>query len=152
MSRQKQAGTLPELTVRAMVREAGGHYRVSNRDLPGSPDIANRSRKWAIFVHGCFWHAHVGCGQAVLPKRNRAVWRKKFAGNRQRDALKEAALRERGYRVLVVWECELNRVAYLRNRLHRLIAQLGDVGRGRASASRTEMRTAGTSSESCSRS
>lgn len=121
MSRQKQAGTVPELAVRAMVREAGGHYRVSNRDLPGSPDIANRSRKWAIFVHGCFWHAHEGCSQAVLPKRNRAVWRRKFAGNRMRDARKEAALRELGYSVLIVWECELDEVARLKKSVRRLL-------------------------------
>lgn len=106
MSRQKQLGTVPELAVRALVRDAGGSYRVRNRDLPGSPDLANRRRKWAIFVHGCFWHAHSGCPQAVLPKRNREIWKSKLSGNRARDQRAARDLRRLGFRVLIVWECQ----------------------------------------------
>lgn len=126
MSRQKQAGTLPELTVRAMVREAGGHYRVSNRDLPGSPDIANRSRKWAIFVHGCFWHAHTGCARAVIPRRNRRIWISKLAGNKGRDRKAIRDLRRLGYRVMVVWECQARRPASIGDRVGLFIRGADD--------------------------
>lgn len=125
LSRQKQSGTTPELAVRTLVREAGARYRISNRDLPGSPDLANRRRRWAIFVHGCFWHAHEGCVRATLPKRNRTVWRAKFQANRRRDALKRSALVELGYRVCVLWECEVCRPGLVRARLRKFLGKRG---------------------------
>lgn len=107
MKNQKQRDTRPELAVRRMVRELGHRYRLGNRDLPGSPDLANRSRRWVIFVHGCYWHSHQGCPRATVPKRNREFWLAKFAANRERDQRNENRLRELGYTVIVVWECEL---------------------------------------------
>lgn len=123
LGRQKQSGTIPELAVRALVREAGARYRISNRDLPGSPDLANRRQRWAIFVHGCFWHAHEGCARATVPKRNRTEWRKKFRANRRRDALKRQALVELGYRVCVLWECEVLGRGPARSRLRRFFGK-----------------------------
>lgn len=125
LSRQKQSATVPELVVRTLVREAGARYRVSNRDLPGSPDLANRRRGWAIFVHGCFWHAHEGCARSTLPKRNRAEWRRKFLANRRRDALKTMALVELGYRVCILWECEVLGRRAVRSRLRRFLGKRG---------------------------
>lgn len=90
-----------------MLRDLGASYRVQNRDLPGSPDIANRRQHWAIFVHGCFWHAHVKCRYATIPKRNRKFWELKFAANRARDRRVVNELRARGFDVAVVWSCEL---------------------------------------------
>ena len=106
MKRQKRANTKPELIVRRVVRALGAGYRVANKDLPGSPDLANRSRRWAIFVHGCYWHHHEGCSRATIPRANRDFWVQKFAANRARDARKRDELIERGYRVLTIWECE----------------------------------------------
>ena len=98
---------MPERAVRQIVHALGHRFRVRNRDLPGSLDLANRTRRWAIFVHGCFWHAHVGCPHAAIPKRNREFWAAKLAGNRARDQRAVAALKRDGWRVAAVWECEL---------------------------------------------
>jgi DNA mismatch endonuclease (patch repair protein) len=99
--------TGPERVVRALVHSLGRRFRVRNRDLPGSPDIANRSARWAIFVHGCFWHHHVGCPRASRPKSNRHYWREKFQRNRRRDASALRSLSSQGFNVLVLWQCEL---------------------------------------------
>ena len=103
----RQRGTGAELLVRRVLHALGHRFRVENRDLPGSPDIANRKRQWAVFVHGCFWHRHGGCRRATTPKRNRDFWLAKFAANVKRDARVQAVLRELGWRVVVVWECEI---------------------------------------------
>lgn len=121
LSRQRQRGTSPELAVRRQLSALGLRYRLNNRDLPGSPDIANRNQRWAVFVHGCYWHSHSGCSRATIPKRNRAFWQAKFRANRARDARVQRALRRRGYRVAVVWECELERPERVARRLQRLL-------------------------------
>lgn len=123
LSRQRQRDTSPELDVRRAVTALGAKYRIANRDLPGSPDLANRSRHWAIFVHGCYWHGHRGCARASVPKRNRGFWQAKFEANRQRDRRKESKLRARGFHVLTIWECEVADSARLRAKLRRLLAR-----------------------------
>jgi DNA mismatch endonuclease (patch repair protein) len=107
MKRIRRAGTKPELIVRKWLWAQGIRYTVNNTDLPGSPDLANRSRKWAIFVHGCFWHGHDKCKLATLPKRNREFWRRKIDSNRLRDHKKEAQLAAMGYTVFTFWQCEV---------------------------------------------
>lgn len=87
------------------LRAIGIHYRRNVRGLPGSPDFANKRRRWAIFVMGCFWHQHRGCKRATVPKRNHAFWVAKFAQNRRRDAAKIRRLRALGFRVYLLWEC-----------------------------------------------
>lgn len=117
MAGVRRSDTRPELVVRQQLHALGHRYRVRNRDLPGSPDIANRSRLWAVFVHGCYWHRH-GCKATTTPKRNRAFWEAKFHRNVERDRERAEALREDGYRVVVVWECETKRdLDRLRERL-----------------------------------
>lgn len=106
----RRSGTRPEMILRRRLWTDGIRYRCHNRDLPGSPDVANRSRKWAIFVHGCFWHGHIGCGAATVPKRNRQFWREKIAANRRRDSRKVRALRSQGFSVAIVWECTLKKL------------------------------------------
>lgn len=123
LGRIRQHGTSPELTVRKLLHALGRRFRVHNRDLAGSPDIANRSRKWAVFVHGCFWHRHAHCKRATTPSRNRDFWLQKFDSNMTRDARVQAVLREQGYRVLVVWECETEDVSRLKT-LRRVLAKL----------------------------
>ena len=107
MRRVRQQGTAAELAVRRLLHGTGARYRVNVRSLPGSPDIANNTRRRAVFVHGCFWHGHTGCRQGTLPKRNREFWRKKLAANQARDIRTVTALEELGYKTLTVWECEL---------------------------------------------
>ncbi len=119
LASQKRRDTVPELAIRSVVHGLGYRYRVSNRDLPGSPDLANRRRRWVVFVHGCFWHAHPGCERATVPKRNRAWWMEKFEANRARDRGKERQLRALGYRVIVIWECEIEGGEELVSRIRR---------------------------------
>ncbi len=86
MGRVRQRDTRPEQAVALALRSLGIAYRKNVRGLPGSPDFANKSGKWAVFVHGCFWHRHTGCRRATTPKANREFWLTKFAANRTRDA------------------------------------------------------------------
>ena len=113
MKRQRKKDTAPELAVRRVLRARGHHYRLTPGDLPGSPDIAHKANRWAIFVHGCYWHHHEGCKRATLPRRNREWWARKFEKNRERDRLKEHRLREQGFRVLVIWECQTRNQSHL---------------------------------------
>jgi DNA mismatch endonuclease (patch repair protein) len=116
----RRHGTAPELAVRSAASSLGLRYTLKNRDLPGSPDLANRLRRFAIFVHGCFWHRHAGCSRATTPKSNRAYWCAKFERNRARDRNAVRALRAQGYTAVVIWECEADRLALLTLRLRPL--------------------------------
>ncbi len=124
MGRIRQRDTAAELRVRSLFRKEGLHYRTNNPDLPGRPDLANRRQHWAAFVHGCFWHGHEGCLKATIPKRNREFWQKKFARNRERDAQSESKLRERGFRVIVLWECELDNEDVVRRKVRAALNDL----------------------------
>jgi DNA mismatch endonuclease (patch repair protein) len=106
MAQVSQRDTAPELAVRRLAYAMGLRYTMRNRDLPGSPDLANRSKKWAIFVHGCYWHRHTKCHYATVPKTNTLFWMRKFERNRQRDLKAVRILCATGYRVDVIWECD----------------------------------------------
>lgn len=101
--RQRDTGL--ELQVRSYLHSRGVRFRVCAPGLPGRPDLANRSRGWALFVHGCFWHGHPGCRLARMPRTNTAFWARKIEANRARDARKEHDLRELGFDVYVLWQC-----------------------------------------------
>lgn len=117
MKRVRRSGTNAELRVRRLLTDLGARYRLNTRGLPGSPDLANRTRRKAVFVHGCFWHGHSSCGRGRIPKANRNFWTEKLAKNVERDEQKIVALQEQGYDVLVVWECELRDESTLIQRL-----------------------------------
>ena len=108
MAAIKSTGTKPELLVRSLVHGMGYRYRLHAKDLPGKPDLVFRPRKKVIFVHGCFWHQHPkqSCRDGRAPKSNLGYWAAKLARNVARDAQHLAALKEMGWRVLVIWECE----------------------------------------------
>lgn len=106
MAKIRGKDTKPEMLVRRTLWAAGYRYRVHAKDLPGRPDIAFRSRRKAVFVHGCFWHGHPGCPVAHLPKTRPEYWAEKFAKNAARDCANIEALGRLGYAVEVVWECE----------------------------------------------
>lgn len=121
MGQVRQKGTKPELVVRSLLSSLGHRFRVGRRGLSGSPDIVNASRRWVVFVHGCFWHRH-GCKATTTPSRNREFWEAKFQRNVERDRRSIAALEALGYRVIVVWECETKReLEPLRQKLAALL-------------------------------
>lgn len=117
MSLVKGKNTKPELRVRRIVHGLGFRYRLHRRDLPGKPDLVFPGRRKVIFVHGCFWHRHPGCKLARLPKSRTDFWEPKLEQNRERDLENQRVLTERGWDVLVVWECELAEERALKARL-----------------------------------
>ena len=122
MRRVKSRDTTPERRVRAALRALGfTGYRLDRKDLPGRPDIAFLSRRIAIFVHGCFWHGHDCKRGARVPKENRDYWLAKIGRNRARDRASLEALDQKGWRVLVVWECESRDAEALSARLQALM-------------------------------
>jgi DNA mismatch endonuclease (patch repair protein) len=124
MKRVRQKGTPAEKTVAEICRSLGLGYRLNVRSLPGSPDLANKTRRWAIFVNGCFWHHHTGCKLATIPTRNAAFWGQKFAANRKRDAAKIRQLRRAGFKTIVVWQCQTRDRRALEARLAALAPSL----------------------------
>jgi DNA mismatch endonuclease (patch repair protein) len=107
MSRVHSKNTGPEMTVRRLIHKAGFRYRLHVSNLPGQPDLVFPKRKKIIFIHGCFWHAHIGCRRARIPKSRTSFWESKFASNKARDERDILALSKNGWDVLVLWECEL---------------------------------------------
>lgn len=123
MKRVRRSGTPAELIVARACRALGISYRRNVRSLPGSPDLANKSRRWAIFVNGCYWHHHTSCERATMPTRNYEFWSEKFRANRRRDAAKIRQLRADGYKVVLIWECTVDDQVRLRERLSQICAK-----------------------------
>ncbi len=107
MSRIRGRATKPELIVRRWLWKHGYRYRLNVKSIPGKPDIILRKYRTAIFVNGCFWHGHVGCQKYIVPKSNTEFWISKIENNRERDKTNYNILKEAGWQVLVIWECEL---------------------------------------------
>lgn len=112
--------TAPELAVRRALHAAGFRFRLHPASLPGRPDIVLPRHHAAIFVHGCFWHRHIGCSRSGLPKTNRAWWAAKLRRNRLRDRRSQRELKGLGWRVFVIWECELERPSTFTRLIRRL--------------------------------
>lgn len=117
MSRIRSRDTKPEIAVRRLLHEIGIRFRLHVRKLPGHPDIVLSRRRTVVFVHGCFWHRHQGCKYAYFPKSRKIFWNNKFNANLKRDRLQEAELKRQGWRVIVVWECQLRKPDKVRTRL-----------------------------------
>ena len=101
--------TRPEMTVRRALHARGFRYRLNARDLPGTPDLVFPKRRTIVFIHGCYWHRHEGCRYATVPTTNRTFWTAKFEANVARDARNIRELREKDWRIAIVWECALRR-------------------------------------------
>lgn len=125
MRRVGSKDTGPEVAVRRILHRLGYRFRLHRRDLPGRPDIVLPKHRSVILVHGCFWHRHTesNCRLARLPKSRPEFWEAKFAANQERDARVELQLRQAGWRVLVVWECELSQKEQLGNRMRAWLGE-----------------------------
>lgn len=119
MSRIRGADTQPEKSVRSLLHRMGCRFRLHRRDLPGTPDIVLPKHRTVVFVHGCFWHRHAACKYAYTPKSRIAFWQKKFKENCERDRRHNRQLRRRGWHVVTVWECDVQRLDRLQRRLER---------------------------------
>lgn len=106
MSRIRGKDTKPEMLIRRGLHARGLRYRLHDRSLPGRPDLVFPKYRAAVFVHGCFWHAH-GCTLSKLPSTRIDFWREKLAANARRDRTAIETLHANGWRVLVIWECAL---------------------------------------------
>ena len=122
----KGRDTAPERAVRRVAHRMGLRFRLHRKDLPGRPDLVFPRHRLAVFVHGCFWHRHEGCRYAYTPKSRVAFWTRKFAENVARDRRNEDALRDLGWRVLIVWECEAREAEAVGMRLARCVRPAGE--------------------------
>jgi len=109
MSRIKGKDTKIEVEVRKYLFSKGYRFRKNDKRYLGKPDIVLPKYHVAIFVHGCFWHRHEGCKDATTPKTRTEFWLEKFDKNVKNDQIKQEKLRELGWKVIVIWECELKR-------------------------------------------
>ena len=121
MSLVRGKDTKPELVVRRLVHGMGYRYRLHRRDLPGTPDLVFPGRGKVIFIHGCFWHRHMNCSLARLPKSRIEFWLPKLTMNADRDVRNVRALRRLGWGVMTIWECQLRDIAKLADRIRRFL-------------------------------
>ncbi len=122
MQAVKGKDTVPEILIRKYLHSHGYRFRLHRKDLPGKPDIVLPKIRTVVFVNGCFWHRHPGCEHASMPVSNIAYWEKKFNNTIRRDKEQYRKLRELGWKVVVIWECEIksllrSRIDFLRQRL-----------------------------------
>ena len=109
MSRIKSSDTKPEEIVRKFLFSKGFRYRKNDKRYPGKPDIVLPKYKTVVFVNGCFWHAHEGCSCFVWPENNEEYCHKKLTNNAERDKRNYLALEQIGWKVIVLWECQLTK-------------------------------------------
>lgn len=114
--------TAPEIAVRKAARQLEPRTRLNDPSLPGTPDLVFPGAKKAVFVHGCFWHGHSCARGNRVPKTNRDYWISKISRNRTRDRLATYALRQLGWKCLVIWECTTTDSAKLSRRLRAFLA------------------------------
>lgn len=123
MSRIRGKNTTPEKRVRGLLHRMGYRFRLHAISLPGCPDIVLPKHKTVVFVHGCFWHRHLGCKNCTTPTRRRAWWLRKLEGNTTRDRQQQQELHQLGWRTIIFWECETERPIRLSRRIQMLFNQ-----------------------------
>lgn len=117
----KSKDSNPELMVRRLVHRLGFRFRLHGRELPGTPDLVFRPKKKVIFVHGCFWHGHIGCPRSRMPSSNIEFWAEKLENNRLRDLEQLQLLASAGWSALVIWACETKNSELLRTRVSNFL-------------------------------
>jgi DNA mismatch endonuclease (patch repair protein) len=126
MRRIRSHDTSPELIVRRLMRRftwhVGVRYRLNWSKLPGKPDIAVTTQRKAVFIHGCFWHQHTKCRHGRLPKSRLEYWEPKLARNQSRDRTVKRSLSKLGWRILTIWECDVDDLERLEKRLKKFAA------------------------------
>jgi len=128
MSRVSSKDTKPEKIVRSFLHRSGFRFRLHVLNLPGKPDLVLAKYKTVIFVHGCFWHRHKDCKKATTPQSRKGFWEEKFKRNVIRDKENCQALRRNGWKIWVVWECELTNAQKRSKRLANLVTALDHSG------------------------
>lgn len=123
MSRIRSKDTKPEKVVRSLLHKMGFRFRLHANTLPGKPDIVLPKYQTAIFVHGCYWHRHEGCKYAYTPKTRIEFWEKKFDNNINRHKKVENELKQSGWKVFVIWECEIKDTDKLINRITKMLTK-----------------------------
>lgn len=118
MSHIRSKDTKPEIIVRSFLHRNGFRFRKNDKRYPGKPDIILPKYKTAVYINGCFWHMH-DCKNFVWPKSNTEYWTNKLINNKNRDKKYHDQMKEKGWKVIVVWECEINEC-----RLNRLISEI----------------------------
>lgn len=126
MSRIKGRKTKPEENIAKYLFSQGFRYRRNVKKLPGTPDIVLKKYKTVIFVNGCFWHMHEGCKYFVWPKDNSEFWKNKLLANKERDEKEKKGIEELGWKVIVVWECQLKKAERERT-LNWLVEKIREV-------------------------
>ena len=116
--------TKPELLVRKMLHRKGIRFRLHAKDLPGKPDISNKSKGFAIFVNGCFWHQHSKCRYASIPKSNKEYWVPKLKKNKSRDQRNAALLKKEKWNVEVVWECQTKKSDLFEAAISKIVGRI----------------------------
>lgn len=128
MSRIRGRDTMPEKRVRSILHRLGFRFSLRRTDLLGKPDIVLPARHAVVFVHGCFWHRHEGCSNATTPSTRRSFWEEKLTRNVKRDAEVSAALTAAGWKVIRVWECEIDDETALAQRLQQALGVKKEMG------------------------
>jgi DNA mismatch endonuclease (patch repair protein) len=121
MGSVRQKDNAAELVVQKAFKRLRRRFSTDRRDLPGSPDVVFQRQRVAVFVHGCFWHRHKSCKKTTTPRTRKAFWLKKFSANQKRDHRNEKLLAKLGWKVFVLWECELTQDWVIPTKLARSI-------------------------------
>lgn len=127
MQHIRSKDTKPEIVIRKFLFSKGFRYRKNDRRLPGHPDIVLPKYHTVVFVHGCFWHRHPGCLKASTPTNNHEFWQRKFDANVERDCKQQNQLKEMGWHVIVVWECEISNKKKRMERLEALAKEISGI-------------------------
>ena len=125
MSRIRGRDTKPEMLVRRFLFSRGLRYKLHDKLLPGKPDLVFPKYKTVVFVHGCFWHGHKGCRYFVIPKTRTVWWVEKIEKNHDKDVENRNKLNKSGWKIIVVWECELKQDSL--SRLDEVLLEITDV-------------------------
>ena len=124
MSKISGKDTKPEIIVRKYLFSKGFRYRINDKRYPGKPDIVLPKYNTVIFVHGCFWHGHKNCKASNLPETRKEFWEKKIGDNIKRDRKNNRKLKNDGWKVITIWQCEINNQSKIESGLEKLIREL----------------------------